>query len=247
MVVEDRTQAEQLKLLEVEAANLRLVSSMADRLAAEIGNSIVPLSVHSQLFDERIKEAEFRKSLKSVLEDGVKRVGRLASQMRYIYGNPNSKVDVLVLGDVLDEADKEAKEYCSAKKTVLECAADVRELTLSGNASALKHSFSEIILNGYQAGKDAARVEVRLTQSAQANGAAEIGIEFEDAGEGFTEETAKNASQPFFTKRVAGVGLGLAAAQKILEDHGGRLEIPVSTKGKHGIVRVFLPVENGRN
>ena len=41
LTAEDITQTEHLRLLEVEAANLRLIKSMADRLAHEIGNAMV--------------------------------------------------------------------------------------------------------------------------------------------------------------------------------------------------------------
>ena len=44
LTAEDLTQTEQLRNLEVEAGNLRLVKSMADRMAHEIGNTMVPLS-----------------------------------------------------------------------------------------------------------------------------------------------------------------------------------------------------------
>jgi nitrogen-specific signal transduction histidine kinase/DNA-binding NarL/FixJ family response regulator len=246
MVMEDRTQAEQLQQLELEAANLRLVSTMADRLAAEIGNAIVPLSVHYQLFDERIKEPEFRKTLKTALGDGVKRVDRLANQMRFLYGNARSEIELIPLGQLLDEADREAKQYFAVKNADLECSSEVRSTTISCHRDALKHSFSEIILNGYQAHSENPRVEVRLAAGAAGNGAHEIGIEFQDAGEGFSEEAVKRATQPFYTERSVGVGLGLSAALKIIEVHGGRMEIPPGQQGKHGLVRVFLPVKQAQ-
>src|SRR5262245_12987192 len=41
LMVEDLTQSEQLRRLEIEAANLRLIRTMADRLAHEVGNAMV--------------------------------------------------------------------------------------------------------------------------------------------------------------------------------------------------------------
>src|SRR5581483_5389340 len=65
MMVEDLTQSEQLQKLEIEAANLRLVNTIADRLTHEIGNALVPLSTHQQLLKERYKDPEFRISLET--------------------------------------------------------------------------------------------------------------------------------------------------------------------------------------
>src|SRR5208283_3874422 len=53
LTADDLTQTEQLQQLEVEAANLRLIKSMADRLAHEVGNAMVPLSTHQQLLAEK--------------------------------------------------------------------------------------------------------------------------------------------------------------------------------------------------
>jgi len=43
LVVEDCTAVDHLRQLEVETANLRLVQQMAERLAHEIGNAVVPI------------------------------------------------------------------------------------------------------------------------------------------------------------------------------------------------------------
>ena len=84
LMVEDLTQSEQLRRLEIEAANLRLVRTMADRLAHEVGNAMVPLSTHQQLLADKYKDPEFRASLDAALADGVKRVTRLLNQMRFL-------------------------------------------------------------------------------------------------------------------------------------------------------------------
>ena len=51
LIIENITALERAKRLEVEASSLRLITTMAEHLAHEIGNSVVPLSTHQQLLD----------------------------------------------------------------------------------------------------------------------------------------------------------------------------------------------------
>src|SRR5438093_10622902 len=84
LVVEDRSKEEQLRRLEVETANLRLVKTMADRLAHEIGNALVPLSTYQQLLADKYKDPDFRAGLESSMHHSVKRISRVNSQMRFL-------------------------------------------------------------------------------------------------------------------------------------------------------------------
>ena len=52
-----------------------------------------------------------------------------------------------------------------------------------------------------------------------------IFITIEDSGPGFTETAIKKAFEPYFTTRKAGNGLGLAIVYKIINDHGGDINI----------------------
>jgi nitrogen fixation/metabolism regulation signal transduction histidine kinase len=87
------------------------------------------------------------------------------------------------------------------------------------------------------------QIAIRFRDEAATNGAHEVKIEVEDNGPGFTPEAQKEATTPFFTTRIPGVGLGLAVTRKIIETHRGKLEIPPVTPGHPGVVRISLPVE----
>ena len=82
LTAEDLTQTEQLRKLEVEAENLRLIKSMADRMAHEIGNTMVPLSTHQQLLAEKYER------------QGIPRIARPRArrrrQARHAAGQPDA-------------------------------------------------------------------------------------------------------------------------------------------------------------
>lgn len=244
LIIEDVTEHERAQRLEVEASNLRLVKSMAEHLAHEIGNSLVPLSTHQQLLKESITDPEFQESLSVVLASGVKRISRLANQMIFLarewQGDFRESVPI---SDLIVEAFHEAHTFHPGKKLAqLQFNKDLSPWKITGDHKALRHAFSEIILNALQANPDDPNVAVHLSENA--GGAPELRVEVRDSGAGFSSETAHRGPEPFFSTRSVGLGLGLTVCRKIIESHHGRIEIPPPRKGEHGLVCVSLPLTN---
>jgi signal transduction histidine kinase/DNA-binding NarL/FixJ family response regulator len=243
LMAEDLTQSEQLRRLEIETANLRLVKTMADRLAHEIGNAMVPLSTHQQLLAEKWKDAEFRASLNVAMADGVKRVTRLVNQMRFLARDALASQEAFPLAPLIEEAFEEACKYQPAKAAQLKCDAPGKPIVISGDRAALKHALAEVMLNALQANPADPKIGVRLNAEAGGNGLQGLQIEVQDSGSGFTPETAQKAAAPFFTTRNVGLGLGLTVSRKIIETHRGKLEIILPSSGQPGMVRISLPPE----
>jgi signal transduction histidine kinase len=243
LTAEDITQTEHLRRLEVEAANLRLIKSMADRLAHEIGNAMVPLSTHQQLLVEKYNDKEFRKSLTQALADGVKRVTRLLNQMRFLARDERSEPVAFPIEPLLAESYEEARKHLPSEHAKWQLSNNGgAPVIITGDRVSLKHAFSEIILNALQANLKEPSVTGRLQTVLEKSGSAGLQIEIEDNGEGFTPEAAQKAPAPFYTTRNVGLGLGLVVSRKIIESHHGRLEIPPPRPGVHGVVRVTLPM-----
>jgi signal transduction histidine kinase len=66
-------------------------------------------------------------------------------------------------------------------------------------------------------------------------------LTFQDSGVGISPETQKNLFAPFLTTKARGTGLGLAIVHKIIEGHGGAIEIESAPK-KGTTFRILLPV-----
>jgi len=234
---------QQLQQLEVEAANLRLVRTMADRLAHEIGNALVPLSTHQQLLADKYRDPEFRASLDQALAEGVKRISRLTSQMRYLARDAVLFNEPLALKGLIEEAYEEAQKHHPQKPAKLEYANGGQRLTVAGDRGALKHAMAEVILNALQANNSTGKIEVSAETVTDPGGSRWMQIAIEDAGEGFTAEAAKRVPEPFFTTRNVGLGLGLTVSRRIIEVHRGRLQIEAPKIGHHGLVRISLPLD----
>ncbi len=245
LTADDLTQTEQLRRLEVEAANLRLIKSMADRLAHEIGNALVPLATHQQLLAEKFRDREFRESLDQALADGVKRVTRLINQMRFLAREGHIEQETFTVGKLIEEAYQEARKHQSTDAGKLQFDTAGKPVVITGDRAALKHALAEIMLNALQANPREPKIDVTLHVDANRTGAPDVQIEVQDNGAGFTAEAAQKAPAPFFTTRNVGLGLGLTVSRKIIETHRGKLEIFPPSAGHRGSVRVSLPADSG--
>jgi signal transduction histidine kinase len=242
LMAEDLTQAEQLRKLEVEAANLRLVTTMADRLAHEIGNALVPLSTHQQLLKERYKDPEFRATLETAMADSVKRVTRLINQMRFLSRDSTASVEAFPMSGLIEDAYQEAQKHQAVKMPKLDYKNGNEPIIVQGDRAALKHAFSEIILNALQANPADPKIGVHVHAEKNGSDHRDVQIEIQDNGAGFTSEAGQKAPTPFFTTRNVGLGLGLTVSRKIIETHHGKLEIISPKAGHSGLVRVTLPL-----
>ena len=66
-------------------------------------------------------------------------------------------------------------------------------------------------------------------------------IEITDNGKGFPRENRHQLLEPYVTTRSEGTGLGLPIVAKILEDHGGGIELLDAPGGQGARVRLWFP------
>jgi signal transduction histidine kinase len=64
-----------------------------------------------------------------------------------------------------------------------------------------------------------------------------------DNGPGIPESARDKIFQPFFSTKEEGTGLGLSIATRIIEDHGGRLELE-SKQNAGATFIITLPIGN---
>ena len=238
VLLDDMTQADQTQQMEVEAANLRLVRKMAEQLAHEIGNSLVPISTSQQLLSAGADDAATRKEISGVMGDSVRRISRLARQMQFLSRDGLRRVESLPLAQLIQEAFAEAHAENPRASARLQYESGGQAISLIAERAGLKHALAEVLLNALQATPDDQPVEVTSSTEIQPDGARWVRIDVRDAGKGFDAESAAHATEPFYSQRTVGLGLGLTVTRKIVELHRGRLDVHRTTPGT---VSISLP------
>ena len=109
----------------------------------------------------------------------------------------------------------------------------------------LSQALTNIIKNateGLAAREDGNAEQGRIKVRVHEFPAGTLSIEVSDNGIGFPTENRQRLLEPYMTTRAEGTGLGLPIVAKILEDHGGGIELLDAEAGRGARVRLYFPM-----
>jgi two-component system sensor histidine kinase AtoS len=102
----------------------------------------------------------------------------------------------------------------------------------------MQQALLNLVLNGLQAIPRDGTVSMRASTE-EIDGASHVCIDVIDDGQGIPANVRDSIFEPFFTTKPSGTGLGLAVVKRVVEAHGGDLEVDSSVAGTR--FRVTLP------
>jgi signal transduction histidine kinase len=103
--------------------------------------------------------------------------------------------------------------------------------------ASIRAAALNLVLNAVQAMSTGGRLTISTGRDGK-----KICMTIKDTGAGMTPERIKQIFEPFNTTKSRGLGLGMPYAQKIIQQHGGRIEVE-SRQGKGTQVRIELPAD----
>jgi two-component system nitrogen regulation sensor histidine kinase NtrY len=231
---------------ELRSTTERLVASeriaawqeVARRLAHEIKNPLTPIqmSLETLLAAQSAQDARFptlfRDSAAVVLEE-VDRLRRIVDEFSRFARLPKPQLAPVDLGEL-------AQSVLALYATPPEGITLLPTLQTGVVALADRDQLTQVLVNLVKnaeeamAGKGGAvRVRVKGTE-------ADAIVEVEDSGPGIPPEHRARIFEPYFTTKEGGTGLGLAIAARILQEHGGKLEVG-GESGEGARFSVVLP------
>ena len=104
------------------------------------------------------------------------------------------------------------------------------------DSARMVRALHNLVANALDAMRGGGRLDIRCRR---VNGTSEISVR--DSGCGMSDEVRRRVFEPFFTHgKTHGTGLGMAIVQKIVEEHGGSVQVD-SAPGRGTTVTLALP------
>jgi len=232
-----------------ERDRLAALGQMAAGLAHEIRNPLGSIKGAAQYLQPGHTAAATREGTREFLDiiiEEVNRLNKIVSQfLDYArpYRGEQRQLDVAeVLKKTLALFAKEAEDH--GKVEIITDFAD-RMPPVRADAEQLLQVFLNLSLNALQAmpGGGKLWISTALRRSTRRGAVtAFLEIRFRDAGVGIPAGDLKNLFIPFFTTKEKGTGLGLPISQRIIENHGGTIEVR-SQPAEGATFTVLLPIE----
>lgn len=224
------------------AEHLSKIGQLASGIAHEIRNPLnfINLSIDHLRKEYQPEDSKKQEEFQSMVLSIKAEIGRLNSMIGNFldYGKPLTlKLEKVLLEDVLKETLTVAEHMIREQKVELKIdySKDI-PATINIDRQQIKACFMNIVLNAIQAMPCGGRLSVNTSLT---DGFAVVKIE--DTGDGITEEHLAKVFEPYFTTKTAGIGLGLALTKRIIEEHGGRIDIK-SRLGEGTVVFIKLPI-----
>lgn len=232
--------------LEVELRRAERAGSLgrlASAVAHEIRNPLnfVSLSVDHLRAALRPGEAprgeEIDRTLLAIKEE-LRRVNAMVADFLNYGRPPRLRVLPCRVEEVLQDVLRLAAPRGEQQKVTFDLRLDPALPSLQADPEGIRTCLLNLVNNGIQAMPQGGHLGIRADSGEDGM----IRISVIDEGVGIPARDLDRIFDPYFSTKEAGVGLGLAITQRIVQDHQGRVEVS-SLEGRGTEFRVYLPLE----
>jgi len=239
---EDITEQKKIRDALLRAEKLAIAGQLGASLAHEINNPLQSVIGCLGLAEKNLAEGADVSRYLRVAREELRRASGIVAQLRDLHRlSEPEKREPADLNALLEQVLLLCKKKCEEYRIGVSWkgADDLPPIPLVSDR--MRQVFLNLILNALDATPEGGRLEVSTART-DASEATPSGvcISFTDTGSGIAPDVLPHVFDPFYSTKPQGLGLGLYITHKIVEAHGGRIDVS-SHWGEGTTFSVSLP------
>ncbi len=206
-----------------------LWQNMAQAIAHNFKNAFVPLQTCAELVAERSQEPEFQNFFKETMNENIPLINNWIEQLLlYAHGGEPELNGSLSLREAVEKGIERTRRHLPEREIEVQEEYGLND-TVRGDKEKLEQVFFELARNSVEATAAERRPRLKVQTDVTESGVRAI---IEDNGDGLTSDSLENLFQPFVSvDKNCNLGLGLTCAKRIIEAHGGEIELKPGADG----------------
>lgn len=221
-----------------ELENEKQIRNSLFKITHEIKNPIAVCKGYLDMFD--VNNYEHSVKYVPILKEEIDRV-LIILQDYLSLTRANINLDVMDIYMLLDDIYDSFESFLKSKNILFDVNIPDMEVYINGDYNKLKQVFINIIKNSIEAieeKKCSGKISINASIVDDC-----VLISILDNGIGMSDEVLNKISEPFFTTKINGTGLGTSLSFEIIKAHDGKIEYSSSIDGGT-IVNIYLKVIN---
>ncbi|MFB3118324.1 MAG: sensor histidine kinase [Myxococcota bacterium] len=212
------------RLHAVENANARSLEDLSASIAHEIRNPVTAAKSLVQQMGEDPVSADNIQYARVALEE-LDRVERSISHLLKYARDEEFRFEAVSLPEIIDSTVASLRDRIDSLGVEVEVEYSAT-CAMRGDVEKLRRVTVNLLRNALDALEEASTPTPCVVIMAGENLAGtEVWLRIRDNGPGMSEEVRRQIFDPFYTTKSDGTGLGLALSKKVVESHGGSLEV----------------------
>jgi signal transduction histidine kinase len=223
----------------IHAEKLASIGRLSASIAHEIRNPLTSVKLNVQKISESECWGEIEKGHLEITQEGIEHIENFIKELLNFTRVSDLNFVEFPIEQVVDSSLKMIADQLELKNILVkkDYQKDLPPVFVDGDK--LRLVIVNILRNAYEELGEGGEIEINLSlQEDEVD--KKIRIEISDNGRGIAETEWENIFEPFFTTKSAGIGLGLANAQKIVEQHNGSIKI-LKKEGKGACFEILIP------